>query len=135
TFVLPLLIAFRGPTSPGLAMPCRVSVAPRPAHPVRPGEICYDPSTGSVDAASPPCDAVAFSGCAAPEGCSPAADSSTCAAASSAGASAFASGAAASAAGTAGAAAAAVPATLPFSTAWLVTTARLRPVAVRPVPG
>ncbi len=56
-----------------------------------PGEtrrnLCY-PSTGSVVAASPPCDAVAFSGCAAPEGCSPAADSSTWAA-STAGASAL----------------------------------------------
>ncbi len=35
-------------------------------------------------AASPPCDAVEFSGCAAPEGCSPAADSSTWAASTAA---------------------------------------------------
>src|SRR5258707_6615693 len=99
----------------------RVSVAPRLAHPQK--CLMFYPSTGSVVDASPPCDAVAFSGCAAPEGCSPAADSSTCAAASTAGASTAAStagasttAAGASATGAAGAATAAGPANLPFST-------------------
>src|SRR5260370_34342127 len=40
--MLPLLIAFRSPTAPRLPMSSRVSVAPRPAHPGRPGETwCY----------------------------------------------------------------------------------------------
>src|SRR5205807_3815257 len=72
---------------------CAQTSAPRET---RRNLVLPHPSTGSLVAASPPCDAVEFSGCAAPEGCSPAADSSTCAAASAVGASAFASCAGAS---------------------------------------